>query len=85
MILHRLHPTNDISIFPPRDAKADSLTSLDRLRARFARDDGLPFADGQKKGDIAIYACSFRGRPRGRKHDSSPSRIAVSRVHDSPP
>jgi hypothetical protein len=45
MIPHRLHPIDDISIFPPRDAEAGSLTSLDRLRARFARDDGLPFAD----------------------------------------
>src|SRR3954454_6832282 len=45
MIPHRLHPIDDISIFPPRDAEADSSTSLDRLRARFARDNGLPFAD----------------------------------------
>ena len=30
---------------PPRDAEADTRTSLDRLRARFARNDGLPFAD----------------------------------------
>jgi hypothetical protein len=30
---------------PPRDRKAASMTSLDRLRARFARNDGLPFAD----------------------------------------
>lgn len=45
MIPHQLHPIDDISIFLPRDAEADSLTSLDRLRARFARDDGLPFAD----------------------------------------
>src|ERR1700738_1192079 len=45
MITHRLHPIDNISIFPPRDAEADSLTSLDRLRARFARDNRLPFAD----------------------------------------
>jgi hypothetical protein len=34
-----------ISIVPPRGAEADSTTSLDRLRARFARDEGLPSAD----------------------------------------
>jgi len=34
-----------ISIRPPRDARADNRTSLEQLRARFARDDGLPFAD----------------------------------------
>jgi hypothetical protein len=38
-------PTETISIVPPRDAPADPRTSLDRLRARFVRNDGLPFAD----------------------------------------
>src|SRR5262249_23490461 len=32
-------------IVPPRDAPADPRTSLHRLRARFVRNDGLPFAD----------------------------------------
>jgi hypothetical protein len=45
MIARRLDPTDLVPIVPPRDAEADSMTSLDRLRARFARDVGLPFAD----------------------------------------
>src|SRR3954471_22309752 len=45
MITQRVDPTDIISIFPPRDAEADSMARLDRLRARFARNDGLPFAD----------------------------------------
>jgi Transposase DDE domain len=45
MITHRLDPPDLIPIVPPRDAEADSMSSLDRLRARFARDEGLPFAD----------------------------------------
>jgi hypothetical protein len=45
MITRRLDPADLISIVPPRDTEANSVTSLDRLRARFARDDGLPFAD----------------------------------------
>src|SRR3954464_11474915 len=40
-------PSNvlSITIIPPRDAQADLITSLDQLRARFARNEGLPFAD----------------------------------------
>src|SRR5260221_4929116 len=45
MITHRLDPTDLIPIVPPRDAEADSMSSLDQLRARFARNEGLPFAD----------------------------------------
>src|SRR6478736_7002337 len=30
---------------PRRDATADSMTSLDQIRTRFARNEGLPFAD----------------------------------------
>lgn len=41
----RLRPTELIAITPPRDARADTRTSLEQLRARFARNDGLPFAD----------------------------------------
>jgi hypothetical protein len=37
--------TELISIIPPRDVQADLMTSLDQLRARFARNEGLPFAD----------------------------------------
>src|SRR5580692_3902796 len=45
MNTHRVYPTEFISISPPRDARADTRTSLEQLRARFARNDGLPFAD----------------------------------------
>src|SRR5262249_10999379 len=45
MINYQPYPTEAISIVPPPDAQADPRTSLDRLRARFARHDGLPFAD----------------------------------------
>src|SRR5262249_28888817 len=45
MINYQPFPTDVISIVPPRDAQPDPRTSLDRLRARFARNDGLPFAD----------------------------------------
>jgi hypothetical protein len=45
MITHQLDRADRISILPRRDSQADSMMSLDRLRARFTRDDGLPFAD----------------------------------------
>src|SRR5580704_2548487 len=45
MITHRLNRANLIAILPPRDRKAASMMGLDRLRARFARNYGLPFAD----------------------------------------
>jgi hypothetical protein len=45
MITHQGDRTELISIIPPRDAKTDLMTSLDQLRARFARNEGLPFAD----------------------------------------
>ena len=45
MINYQPFPTEAISIVPPRDAQAEPRTSLDRLRARFVRNDGLPFAD----------------------------------------
>src|SRR3954464_11158714 len=45
MTTQRVDPTDITSIFPPRDAEADSMARLDRLRDRFARNDGLPFAD----------------------------------------
>jgi hypothetical protein len=45
MITQRINPFEFISIVPPRDAEAESRMSLDPLRARFARHDGLPFAD----------------------------------------
>jgi hypothetical protein len=45
MITQRRDPTQFLSIVPPRDAQAERTTSLDRLRARFVRSEGLPFAD----------------------------------------
>jgi hypothetical protein len=45
MISHQIDPAEFLSIVPPRIAEAESGLSLDRLRARFARHDGLPFAD----------------------------------------
>ena len=45
MIAERIDPAEFISIVPPRIAEAEPRLSLDRLRARFARNDGLPFAD----------------------------------------
>src|SRR4051794_10732782 len=45
MITHRTDHFEFIPIVPPRIAAAESKPSLDQLRARFARNDGLPFAD----------------------------------------
>src|SRR3954469_12246629 len=45
MTTQRNDPPDPISTVPPRIAGAEPSMSLDRLRARFARDDGLPFAD----------------------------------------
>src|SRR6201990_182593 len=45
MNTQRIDPSEFISIVPPRIAEAESRMSLDQLRARFARHDGLPFAD----------------------------------------
>src|SRR3954471_15194681 len=45
MITLRHASTDLISIVPPQNAEVDSMTSPDQLRARFARNEGLPFAD----------------------------------------
>jgi Transposase DDE domain len=45
MITQRIDPSESLPIVPPRIAEAEPRMSLDRLRARFARNDGLPFAD----------------------------------------
>jgi hypothetical protein len=45
MITQRIDPSDCLSIVPPRIAEAESRMSLDRLRARFARNQGLRFAD----------------------------------------
>ena len=44
MITERIDHSEFISIDPPRIADAESRMSLDHLRARFAHDEGLPFA-----------------------------------------
>ena len=45
MNTQQLDRTELISIIPPAVAQADLRISLDQLRARFARNEGLPFAD----------------------------------------
>src|SRR3954447_15990254 len=45
MNTQQLDCTKLISIIPPRFAQADLLISLDQLRDRFTRNEGLPFAD----------------------------------------
>src|SRR5262245_53248228 len=45
MITQRIDPLDFISIVPPRIAQAEPGLSLNQPRDRFARNDGLPFAD----------------------------------------
>src|SRR4051795_8645585 len=45
MITQRIDPLDFTSIVPPGTAQAEPGMNLDHLRARFARNDGLPFAD----------------------------------------
>jgi hypothetical protein len=45
MSTQRIDSSESISIVPPRIAQTVSGMSLDQLRARFAHNDGLPFAD----------------------------------------
>jgi len=45
MITQRINPSEFPSIVPPRIAEAESRLSLDPLRARCVRHEGLPFAD----------------------------------------
>src|SRR3954452_2515173 len=45
MIAQRIAPPDPISIVPRRDSDAVPTMSLDQLRGRFVRNDGLPFAD----------------------------------------
>ena len=45
MITQRIDPCEFISIVPPRIAEAVPRMTLDQLRDRFVRNDGLPFAD----------------------------------------
>jgi hypothetical protein len=45
MITQRIDPFDFISVVPPPIVQAEPRLNLDQLRARFARNDGLPFAD----------------------------------------
>src|SRR5947208_12782047 len=45
MITQRIDPLDFISTVPPQIAQDELRLSLDQLRARFAQNDGLPFAD----------------------------------------
>src|SRR3954464_14669269 len=45
MITQKIDPTESISIVPPRIAEAESRMTLEQLRARFVRNEGLPFTD----------------------------------------
>src|SRR5262245_52957955 len=45
MITQRIDPSESLSTAPPRIAEAEPRMSLDQLRARFARNEGLPFTD----------------------------------------
>jgi hypothetical protein len=54
---------------PTRDAEADPMTSLDEVRARFARSDGFPFADvlteGSIRGVLDEHGVEYRDRVFG--------------------
>src|SRR6516164_3046774 len=62
MPTQRIDPSDFLSIVPPRIAEAESRMSLDRLRARFARNDGLPFADVLTEPRIRAVLDRFRSR-----------------------
>jgi hypothetical protein len=69
MITHQVDRTELISIIPPRDAKADLMTSLDQLRARFAPNEGLPFADVLTEASIRDALNQHEVRDRDRVFD----------------
>jgi hypothetical protein len=66
MITQRIDPSQFISVVPPRIAEAESRMSLDQFRARFARHDGLPFADVRTEPRIheALDEPGVRSRDR---------------------
>src|SRR3954449_4039179 len=69
MIARRLDCADVIPIAPPRDAEAAPSTGLDRLRARFARDAGLPFADVLTEAGIRAALDEHGVRHRDRVFD----------------
>ena len=66
MITQRIDPLAFISIVPPRVAEAEPRPGLDQLRARFARNDGLPFADvlteARIRGVLDEHGVRYRDR-----------------------
>jgi hypothetical protein len=65
----QLDRTELISIIPPRVAQADLIMSLDQLRARFVRNEGLPFADvltaDRIRAALDQHAVTYRDRVFG--------------------
>src|SRR3954453_5216014 len=59
-------PERPLPTIPSRGTEADSMTSLDQLRARFARNEGLPFADVLTEASIhdALDEHAVKGRDR---------------------
>jgi hypothetical protein len=66
MITQQIDPPELISIVPPQITEAGSRMSWDQLRARFARNEGLPFADVLTEPRIreALDEHSVRSRDR---------------------
>jgi hypothetical protein len=69
MIAQRIDPFHFISIVPPRVAEAESRIGLAQLRARFARHEGLPFADVLTEPRIHDALDEHGGRYRERVFD----------------
>src|SRR3954453_24265862 len=69
MITQRIDPSESIPIDPPRIADAEPGVSLDHLRARFARDEGLPFADVLTEAPIRDVLAQHGVRYRDRVFD----------------
>src|SRR3954453_3030915 len=66
MITPQFDHTESISIVPPRIAQAASRMSLDQLRDRFARHEGLPFTDvltePRSRDALDEHAVRYRNR-----------------------
>jgi hypothetical protein len=69
MIARRLDPADALPTAPTRDPESGPATGLDRLRARFARDAGLPFADVLTEAGIRDALDEHRVRHRDRVFD----------------
>jgi hypothetical protein len=69
MITQQIGPNESISIVPPRTAEAEPRLSLKQLRARFVRNDGLPFADVLTEPRIHVALDEHGVRYRDRVFD----------------